>query len=63
MAPNTGTIILNGLPNRKIREKVVAFLSHHVKNMTKEKDFDPQVVKAFVMAFDRRDLEVPNVII
>lgn len=28
-----------------------------------EKDFDPQVVKAFVTAFDRRDLEVPNVII
>ncbi len=28
-----------------------------------EKDFDPRVVKAFVTAFDRRDLEVPNVII
>jgi len=36
MAPNTGTIILNGLPNRRIREKVVAFLSHHIKNMTEE---------------------------
>ncbi|MEA3230672.1 MAG: HD domain-containing protein [Thermodesulfobacteriota bacterium] len=37
MAPKTGTIILNGLPNREIREKVVAFLSHHVKNLTAEK--------------------------
>lgn len=27
------------------------------------KDFDPEVVRAFVTAFDRRDLEVPNVII
>ncbi len=63
MAPKTGTIILNGLPNSEIREKVVAFLSRHIKNMTAEKDFDPQFVKAFVTAFDRRDLEVPNVII
>ena len=37
MAPNTGTIILNGLPNREIRNRVVAFLSRHVKNLTADK--------------------------
>ena len=28
-----------------------------------DKDFDPKVVKAFVTAFERRDLEVPNLMI
>lgn len=40
MASNTGTVIIQGLPNREIRQKVEIFLSNHVKNLTRDKIAD-----------------------
>jgi HD-GYP domain-containing protein (c-di-GMP phosphodiesterase class II) len=56
--------VYDALPSdRPYRKAMSPFEVKDIITKGKEKEFDPQVVDAFVTAFDRRDLEVPNLII
>ncbi len=49
--------------DRPYRKAMSPFEVKEIIIKGKQKEFDPQVVDAFVTAFDRRDLEVPSLII
>ena len=49
--------------DRPYRKAMSPFEVKEIIVKGKQKEFDPQVVDAFVTAFDRRDLEVPSLII